>query len=325
MNKISFVICSRPRSVLSARPPSAEAGKYLDNYLSELSQMPDALNSGKSPISPDPNEKSPTFSSDISPICNPPTPFANTPTASRSESARISKTTVENEKAKSHKSKIPSFSKIPTYHGSSDSDDEPLSVVTPMTAPAFPSIIQDSVSTQISQILPQQQLGFDLPMSLTISNPATAQLSLIPVSTQISSNPVATPSQDFDVDLFSSATNDSITPRFAKTANAHIINENSQELSKDSQVSANIPSFKLYSGTEGRSSANPTSTISPDSSRVDPLLSHRTFVTTPSFASSIQNSVSIQITKENDDNKKISGKLMKHSKYICLIEQVTTA
>ena len=263
--------------------------------------MPVPRNSDKSPILPNPNETSPTFSSDTSPIFNPPTPFANNLTISRSDPL-LTKTTLESEEVKGHKSKIPIFSQIPTYHDSSDSeeDGEPLSVVTAMTMPSLPSIIQDSVSTQINQT-PSQYLSLNPPTSQTISNP---------ISSQISQNAVSSINRGFDVDLFTPTSNDSLTPQFAKTANAHHSNENHQKPNKDTQDFSTLPSFKLYSATE-----DPTSTISPDSSRVDPLLTHRTFVTTPSFASSLQNSVSIQIPKENDDSKKISGKKIKHYTY----------
>ena len=126
--------------------------------------MPDAWpNNNKSPktdLSPSAVRK--TVDPSLNPILNPPTPFANTPSASRLDDTHFSKPVQDDDSEvdnKSHKSKLPKpffSSKKPMFHGLSDSsdesDNEPMSAVTPLTTPTLPSLIQVSMlQTSIKQ------------------------------------------------------------------------------------------------------------------------------------------------------------------------------
>ena len=111
-------------------PPSSEAGVHLDSYLSELSRMPD--------------NKDPTKAIK-SPVVNPPTPFRNTPrsgtasskilpTLEASSGQRLSKIVFESE----------------TESSSSSEETSPLSVISPMTAPSYPSAMStEPVTTEV--------------------------------------------------------------------------------------------------------------------------------------------------------------------------------
>ena len=117
----------RPRSVLSQRPPLTEVGLHLDNYLSDLSKMP--------------AKKEPTKAIK-SPVINPPTPFRNTPRTDPSS------TTVLRRDDGPDDQKLSKIIYESEDESSSSSDDpSPQSVISPMTAPSYPSVMSTEPAT----------------------------------------------------------------------------------------------------------------------------------------------------------------------------------
>ena len=146
----------RPRSDLSSRPE--DAAKFLHNYLSELSQMPQ--------IDAQKADKSPTNLTDSFLVFNPPTPFANTPTISNFQAGNLSQIKPK-----------PVNPVVQTLFVEDDSESEgdsavfnPMSTFSQVTMPSLPSVIPDSVATVKSQKAndnsSQPNTFFNLPQSV---------------------------------------------------------------------------------------------------------------------------------------------------------------
>lgn len=241
----------RPRSVLTSRPPISEAGKHLDDYLSELSQMPE--------VDTQPNSKVATPTK--TPIFNPPTPFANTPSFATFDSRRLLFDSRNEEKEASKKPVVQSMFRADDSDSNDSTEMAPRSLRSPMPSPTFPSLIQDSVSTQTVSIKQQEQ--------------ALAQLNNPDLSQNV-----------LTVDNLNTQRN------FQKTSQKFQDSESLPEKSED-MFHSKIPLLKFPNPSKNSDPAS----LNPF--RFDPPTFRSNVDNDPSLASSLQESVSIKIPEES--------------------------
>ena len=218
------------------------------------------------------------------PIFNPPTPFANTPSSFPTFDSRRTILEIES-------SKNAAVQTLFRVDDSDDSDSEestemaPRSLRSPMTTPTFPSLIQDSISTLTVSKKQQDQTLSQLFSQTYNSNLSQNVLQTVNSSTQ----------QNHEEDLTSKVSQ--------KFKDSKSLPEKS-----DDKLPSKIPLFNLQSPLKDSDPAfsNP--------SRFDPPTFRSNVDNDPSFASSLQESVSIKIPEDRkvDDSHRLEAAIRYH-------------